>query len=150
MHHLAATACLLAALALLGADGVLVKKIHRGRQQPITAASRYESESIKASGGLGDCRPYHHGACDRRVAWRNCPMVEKLRVHQTTPRLPASSSTPLPSSSHHSSVVRADPARAFARVEGSYLGRDELDGLAEDLQGWLAHWLRRRAAADPG
>ena len=89
MHLLAAAACLLAALALLGADGILVKKIRRSstqllsrrerRQAPITAKTRYESESIKASGGLGDCRPYHHGA------WRNCDR----RGHCTPDHAPA-------------------------------------------------------------
>ena len=37
-------------------------------------------------------------------------------AHQTTPRLPASSPTPLPSSSHHSSVVRAAPRAPSARA----------------------------------
>ena len=43
------------------------------------AKTRYESESIKASGGLGDCRPYHHGA------WRNCDR----RGHCTPDHAPA-------------------------------------------------------------
>ena len=37
------------------------------------------------------------------------------------------------------------PDRAFARVAGSLLSAEDLAGRGEDLQSWLAHWLRRQA-----